>query len=201
MTASPNPKPRPQITSAERFARYCEQIRTWIRKGAVTRERIEEARMLASTLVVEPFPLTARQRELPAKGYGRHLLHRDPQLGFVVIAMVWPAGICGLPHDHGTWGVVVVAEGDVEITDYTADRLDPSSDRVRLRERSRVIGQRGATAYVLPPNDEIHRVRNVTPNGIAVSIHTYGRDITSCRTFDLATGAATWTDVGYDSLP
>lgn len=201
MPVPSNSSTPPQPPAGSRFARYCEQVRTWIRKGPVTRERIEEVRMLASSLVAEPLQLTARQREIPPQGYGRHLLYRDPHMGFVVIAMVWPQGICGLPHDHGTWGVVVVAEGDVEITDYRLDRLEPSSDRVRLRERSRVIGQCGATAFVLPPDDEVHRVRNVTPTGPAVSIHTYGKDITNCRTFDLRTGRVTWTDVKYDSVP
>lgn len=201
MSAPLNPTPPFSTPSDARLARYFEQVRTWIRKGSVTRERIEEVRMLASALLAEPLELPPHQRAIPAVGYGRHLLYRDVQLGFVVIAMIWPAGICGLPHDHGTWGVVVVAEGDVEITDYRVDRLDPKGERWRLRERSRVIGQRGATAYVLPPDDEVHRVRNVSSKGTAISIHTYGRDITSCRTIDPETGRVAWVDVKYDSIP
>lgn len=195
MTTTPKPFFDP------RFARYCEQVRSWIRKGSVTRERIEELRMLASTLVAEPLNLTAEQRQLPAEGYGRNLLYRDVDMGFVVIAMVWPPGIQGLPHDHGTWGVVVVAEGEVELTDYGATSLDPKGERLRLRETSRVIGQRGSTAYVLPPDHDVHRVRNASQTEPAVSIHTYGRDITRCRVVDPTSGRVTWIEPQYHTLP
>lgn len=182
------------------IAAYAEQVRNWLREGPVTLRRIETLRGIAARLVLEPLELTAAQRAIPPTGYGRHLLHRDDEAGFVVIAMVWPPGIEGLPHDHGTFGVVAVLEGDVEVTDYDVDVIDPGGERVRLRERSRVRGGPGATAFVLPPHD-VHRVRNASPDRMAISIHTYGRDLPRCRVIDPTSGQVTWIEPQYDSWP
>lgn len=193
MSFSPRPVPA--------LARYCERVRACVHEGPVTRESIEALRALATDFVSEPLVLDARRGAVPAAGYARHLLHRDPEAGFVVIAMIWPPAIEGLPHDHGTWGVVVVASGEVEITDYRAGKLDPGGERVHLRPRARVVGRAGSTAFVLPPDEDVHQVRNSSKDEPAITVHTYGRDITRCRVIDPANGQVSWIEPKYDTWP
>src|SRR5437879_5469695 len=55
-------------------------------------------------------------------GYARHLVYHDPLDRFVVMTSIWAAGHQSGIHDHGTWGVTAVYEGELEIVNYA--RLD-----------------------------------------------------------------------------
>jgi len=102
--------------------------------------------------------------------------------------MVWPAGVGGPPHDHGTWGVVSVVEGTVEVSQY--ELVGGAS----LRELATVEAGPGAVAHVLPPHEDWHRVRNVSSQHPALTLHTYGKDIVKNRVFDEATGKLGWIE-------
>ncbi len=189
----------PRITS------YVERVRAWCRGGPVTRARLDALREHAAELVSRPLALPAHRRVVPARGYGRNLLHRDDEHGFVVLAMVWPGGVGGHPHDHRTWGVVAISEGEIEVVDYAETALDDRGERVRLTQRSRIVGGPGATAFVLPPDDDVHRVTNAHATNGALSIHTYGRHIDGCRVFELDPrtheARVTWAVPEYHSIP
>lgn len=195
MKAAPTAAPSSALDP--RLLAYIEEVRAWCRGGPVTRARIEVLRDAAARLVSAPFTLAPGQRVVPPTGYGRNLLHRDAQHGFVVLAMVWPPGTGGSPHDHGTWGVVGVAEGEVEVIDYAAE----AGGATVLRPLARVVGGPGATAYVLPPDHDLHSVANASASRPALSIHTYGAGIERCRVFDRDTGAARWIAPEYHSVP
>lgn len=188
-----------------RITNYVERVRASCRGGPATRARLDELRAHAAELVSKPLALPASRKVIPAKGYGRNLLHRDEEHGFVVLAMVWPGGIGGHPHDHQTWGVVAIAEGEIEVIDYAERALDTKGDRVHLTQRSRIVGGPGATAFVLPPDDDLHRVTNAHATKPALSIHTYGRHIDRCRVFELdpRTNEArvSWAVPEYHSVP
>lgn len=184
-----------------RLAAYIEHVRAWCRAGPPTRERIELLRAHAAELVREPLAIPRGFRNVPEHGYGRNRLHTDAEHGFMVLAMVWPPGVGGAPHDHGTWGVVAIAEGEIEVVDYTERPIPGTNDRVELHERGRVVGSRGATAFVLPPHEDLHRVRNASTAKPALSIHTYGREIRRCRVFDERTGAVSFGAPEYHETP
>lgn len=178
------------------LSRYVEAVRGICREGLsmpakVARIQTEAARM------VDELELTDEERFIPADGYGRNLLYRDPDHGFVVIAMVWPPGRGGCPHDHATWGVVAVTEGTIRIENYM--RLDDGRDPgvARLEKTEQIDAGRGGLGRVLPPHEDIHNISNPLDEGISVSIHTYGRDIRRCRVFDAETGAITHVELGY----
>lgn len=160
-------------------------------------DRIEEK---ARALIAKPLQLEGELRYIPPVGYGRNLIHRDPDHGFVVIAMVWPPnaqGCAGSPHDHGTWGVVAVSEGTVKLT--TWQREDDGSDKTKamLRQTSCVDGKPGDISHVLPPHEDIHSVWNASTDRPALSIHTYGRDMKRCRVFDERSGSIAFADLSY----
>jgi predicted metal-dependent enzyme (double-stranded beta helix superfamily) len=155
--------------------------------------RIEEA---AARTIARPLDLTPEMRFVPEGGYGRNLMYRDPDHGFVIIAMVWPAFTMGCPHDHMTWGVVAVSEGSIRVQNFQREDAGGDDAAASLVETSRLEGRPGDVGRVLPPHDDIHAISNPSAEP-ALSIHTYGRDIKRCRLFDPATGRVEWIDLSY----
>ncbi len=158
--------------------------------------RVQRIRAAAGKLLEAGIRLTPEERYFPANGYGRNLLWRDPDHGFVVIAMVWPPHTVGAPHDHMTWGVVAVAEGALDIVNYQRDDDGSEPGHAVLHETQRFTGDAGAVGYVLPPHEDIHEISNSTDK-TAISVHTYGRDIRRCRSFDKRTGDVKFVDLAY----
>lgn len=135
-----------------------------------------------------PDILTAAERAGDPAGYQCHVLHCEPDGSFSVTAMVWRPGQVTPVHDHVTWCVFGVVQG-VEYEEL----FTLSADGSHLADAGRNENRRGEVSGFAPPGD-IHRVRN-TGDGIAVSLHVYGADITRLgssirRTYDLPVLAA-----------
>lgn len=172
----------------DRLAHYIDRVRAICAQPLSPRATLSRVGAAAEDLVAEPLPLAAADRFAPPNACGRNLLYRDEEHGFVVIAMVWPPGSGGLPHDHGTWGVVAVSEGAVDITSYEREDNGCDPQHARLTPLGGLRAQPGTVGTVLPPHDEFHQVRNEGAD-VAVTIHTYGMEIESCHAFDLERGS------------
>ncbi len=174
-----------------------ERVRVLAASGLSESARLRHVAEAARDLVATPVVLRPEDRQVPPVGYGRNLLHRDAEHQFVVIAMVWPPETGGLPHDHGTWGVVAVSEGSVQVTNF--EREDDGSDpaRARLRAVETLRASQGAIATVLPPHADFHSVRNTDTDRTAVTIHIYGREPRLFHRVDLATGLLTEVELTY----
>lgn len=144
-------------------------------------------------LVAGPVELNHEQRQPAASGHGRHLLYSDPTSDFVVMAMVWPAGADSLPHNHDTWGVVAVLEGELEITEYA-----PPVEGQPLATTGTTTAGPGAVGFVIPPERDLHRMRNNSDRP-AITIHTYGQALEQCQTFDEATSTSKTLKPQYTS--
>jgi len=164
-----------------RIQAYVEEVRGILGEGPEASELVARIQVAAKDLVSQPLDLGPELRRVPDEGYGRNLIYRDPDFGFVVIAMAWPPGIQGAPHDHGTWGVVAVAEGQVVLVNYEREDDGSNPAVVKLRPRDRVEGKVGDVGYVLPPEVDFHTVGNSNPDGFSLTIHTYGFDIQECN--------------------
>lgn len=138
----------------------------------------------ACELVSEPVEIPDECREPPDEGYGRHLLYRCPERGFVVLALVWPEGTGTPPHDHGGWGVVAVAEGRIEVVEYMRVDDGTCEGYAKLEETGRQLFEPGEAAVSYPPHEDVHLIANAAPR-TSLTIHTYACDIKSCRIFDL----------------
>jgi 3-mercaptopropionate dioxygenase len=130
-----------------------------------------------------PDMLTAAEREGVPDDYQCHVLHVEPDGSFSVTAMVWRPGQVTPIHDHVTWCVFGVMQG-IEYEELFAVAGDGS----HLADVGRNENRAGEVSGFAPPGD-IHRVRNVG-NGVAISLHVYGADITRLgssvrRTYDL----------------
>jgi 3-mercaptopropionate dioxygenase len=127
-----------------------------------------------------PVILTPAQRLGSPDHAESHTLYVEPDGSFAITAVVWRPGQVTRIHDHTTWCVFGVIQGieHEEIFDADLNLIGQSDGRV------------GAVNGFAPPGD-IHRVRN-TSDGVAISIHVYGTDITRIgssvrRYYDLAT--------------
>jgi predicted metal-dependent enzyme (double-stranded beta helix superfamily) len=108
-------------------------------------------------------------------GIGQWLLFRAQDRSLTLFALVVPPGSETPVHDHLAWGLVGLYRGtqDEEIFDAA----------LTLTERRAL--DRGDFYSLLPPRDDIHRVRTTSPE-TSVSIHLLTND-TGCvwrHTFD-----------------
>ncbi|MEU6080558.1 cysteine dioxygenase family protein [Streptomyces sp. NPDC047108] len=119
-----------------------------------------------------PDLLNDAQREGYPDRYRQHILHSESDGSFSVVALVWLPGQCTPVHDHVSWCVTGVHEGEESERRY---RLVPDGTRAHLVATEDVFNPQGAVCGFAPPGD-IHRVRNAGTTK-AISIHVYGADV------------------------
>jgi predicted metal-dependent enzyme (double-stranded beta helix superfamily) len=124
-------------------------------------------------------------------GIGQWLVFRAADRSLALFSLVVPPGAMTPVHDHLAWGLVGVYRGvqDEEFYRPGDGRLEP------LRRRPVNPGDFYA---LLPPRDDIHRVRTTSAE-TSVSIHLLAND-TGCvwrHTFDEQTGAPSPFRSGY----
>lgn len=108
-------------------------------------------------------------------GPGRYMLYKDRDLGFVIMMMVWGPGSKTPIHDHGTWGVEGVLRNTIAVTSYTRCEVDPE-------EVAQMILPEGSVTFVLPPDFDRHVVEHYAGDQ-SITIHVYGKELTSSRCF------------------
>jgi 3-mercaptopropionate dioxygenase len=133
----------------------------------------ETARLVTRELaghLPSPDVLTAEQRIGDTKSYRSHVLHTEPDGSFSIVALVWRPGQVTPIHDHVTWCVFGVIQGEEYEELFTLD--GKSGCLVESGTNTNRTAEVGGFA---PPGD-IHRVRNAG-EGTAISIHIYGTDV------------------------
>ncbi len=133
--------------------------------------------------------INERALELPAEAqvpgdsaYGRHLLYRSDEHGYVVVAMAWGAGQGTPVHDHaGVWCVEGVWSGVLRVTQY--DLQDRDGERFRFERQERFNARPGDSGALIPPY-EYHTLENVSSSDTTVTVHVYQRDLESCCIFE-----------------
>jgi 3-mercaptopropionate dioxygenase len=116
-----------------------------------------------------PDLLSPDQRVGDPARYRQHVLHVADDGAFSLVALVWLPGQATPIHDHLSWCVVGVHEGEEAEVRY---RLVDDSYLVEEERRSNPVG---SVDGLLPPGD-IHLVRNAG-SGTAISLHVYGTDL------------------------
>ncbi len=124
-------------------------------------------------------------------GIGQWLLFRAADRSLSLFSLVVPPGAMTPVHDHLAWGLVGLYEGNQDEEFYR-----PGGGRLELvRRRPLEVGDFYA---LLPPQDDVHRVRTTSAQ-TSVSIHLLAND-TGCtwrHTFDEETGEAHPFRSGY----
>ncbi len=124
-------------------------------------------------------------------GIGQWLLYRAEDQSLSLFTLVVPAGAATPIHDHLAWGLVGLYRGEQDEEIYAS-----RDGALELVERRSLVP--GDFYPLLPPRDDIHRVRTRSAES-SVSIHLLTND-TGCvwrHSFDLESGAASPFRSGY----
>jgi 3-mercaptopropionate dioxygenase len=150
-------------------------------------DAIERIRPRFDELLGDPDWLPRRYQE-PAPesgmggGIGQWLLYRSLDGSLSLFSLVVPPGSQTPVHDHLAWGLVGLYRGTQDEEIFARE-----GDALRLTER-RALRPREFYA-LMPPRDDIHRVRTTSPE-TSVSIHLLSND-TGCvwrHSFDPESG-------------
>jgi predicted metal-dependent enzyme (double-stranded beta helix superfamily) len=128
-------------------------------------------------------------------GIGQWLLYRAGDGSLSLFSLVVPPGSETPIHDHLAWGLVGLYRGSQEEEIY--GEQDASLELVGRRSLSA-----GDFYALLPPRDDIHRVRTTSPE-TSVSIHLLTND-TGCiwrHAYDPMSGASKPFRSGYVNVP
>jgi 3-mercaptopropionate dioxygenase len=124
-------------------------------------------------------------------GIGQWLLFRAADRSLALFSLVVPPGAMTPVHDHLAWGLVGIYRGNQDEEFYR-----PGD--VRLEQLRRRPLDPGDFYALLPPRDDVHRVRT-TSEQTSVSIHLLAND-TGCvwrHTYDEQTGEPSPFRSGY----
>ena len=128
-------------------------------------------------------------------GIGQWLLFRAENGSLSLFSLVVPSGSATPVHDHLAWGLVGLYGGEQDEEIYVHDH-----DELRLIERRALVP--GDFYDLLPPRDDIHRVRTTSAE-TSVSIHLLTND-TGCvwrHAYDPDTGHVRPFRSGYANAP
>jgi len=156
------------------------------RAGAGTPEALQATAAILQSLAAQPALFSFAQFPLPAaggSGSARYALHADSDQQFALYLNALLPGKTSVPHNHGTWAVIVAVQGEEENRIYAAA---PGTGRIAEREVFSV--KPGRPALYGP--DDIHSI-HVRGSEPALLFHLYGRaleTLTDRLAFDLATG-------------
>jgi 3-mercaptopropionate dioxygenase len=118
--------------------------------------------------------------------YARNAIHVATDRDLSLYALVWLPGQWTPIHDHGSWGVVGVVEGVLEERAYMAvdGEITRDSD-IRLKRGGMVLLPPGAVTTFVPNPDHIHKTGVAEDRERVVSLHLYGRMMSSFHVYDV----------------
>jgi predicted metal-dependent enzyme (double-stranded beta helix superfamily) len=132
-------------------------------------------------------------------GYTRNLIYEAADHSMSLYSLVWLPGQWTPVHDHGSWGVVGVLEGILEERSYV--RLSPdrgADENIDLVRGGIVLLRRGAVTTFVPNPDHIHMTGVPQQRPRAVSLHLYGRTMSSFNVYDVPSRSRRRVDVAHN---
>lgn len=112
-------------------------------------------------------------------GIGQWLIFRSGERDLSLFALVVPGGSETPVHDHLAWGLIGLYRGEQKETVFAREDEDaPVGERENLAVAFTRDVERGDFYPLLPPTDDIHRVRT-TSSEPSVSVHLLAND-TGC---------------------
>jgi predicted metal-dependent enzyme (double-stranded beta helix superfamily) len=175
---------------------FVASVRAAIASAASPAAACEAIRPAFAELLADPDWLAPEYaRDAPESGMGggigQWLLFRAGDRSLTLFSLVVPSGAQTPVHDHLAWGLVGLYRGTQDEEIY-----DGEPDALALRERRTLVP--GDFYALLPPRDDIHRVRTTSPE-TSVSIHLLTND-TGCvwrHAYEPDTGAVRPFRSGY----
>jgi predicted metal-dependent enzyme (double-stranded beta helix superfamily) len=181
-------------------------VRETVSRAGGPEEAVEELRPIFSELLADDAWLPEEYRApVPGSGMGggigQWLLFRSAERDLSLFALVVPPGAATPVHDHLAWGLVGLYRGEQEETVYDA-QAGAVGEGEGLDVRVWRTVKQGDFYPLLPPRDDVHRVRT-TSSETSVSIHLLAND-TGCvwrHSYDPETGDVSPFRSGYANRP
>ena len=175
---------------------FIRRVRSTIEAARSPSEACERIRPRFADLLADPDWLPPAYLEAAPEsgmggGIGQWLLYRAGDGSLSLFSLVVPPGAETPVHDHLAWGLVGLYRG-------TQDEEIYSREETGLELVERRALSPGDFYVLIPPRDDIHRVRTTSPQ-TSVSIHLLTND-TGCvwrHAYDTATGEARPFRSGY----
>ena len=179
---------------------FVADVRATIASAASPEEACDALRPRFAELLADPDWLPTEYRAAAPEsgmggGIGQWLLYRAGDQSLSLFSLVVPPGSETPIHDHLAWGLVGLYRGEQDEEIYA--RRDGALELVGRRS---IV--RGDFYALLPPRDDIHRVRTTSAE-TSVSIHLLTND-TGCvwrHSFDESSGEAKPFRSGYVNVP
>ena len=195
------PTMRPEfILDTEVVRAFVADVQATIAAAPSPEAACERIRPRFAELLADPGWLPAEyQADAPESGMGggigQWLLYHAEDGSLSLFSLVVPPGSETPIHDHLAWGLVGLYRGAQDEEIYAND-----GGALELSERRSL--RQGDFYALLPPRDDIHRVR-ATSDETSVSIHLLTND-TGCvwrHAYDAESGEATPFRSGYVNAP
>jgi 3-mercaptopropionate dioxygenase len=175
---------------------FVARVQATIAGASSPEEACEEIRPGFAALLADPDWLPHRNQAAAPEsgmggGIGQWLLYRVADGSFSLFSLVVPPGSETPIHDHLAWGLVGLYRGTQDEDIYTDGK-----GALELVERRSLCP--GDFYVLIPPRDDIHRVRTTSAD-TSVSIHLLTND-TGCvwrHAYDPASGEAKPFRSGY----
>ncbi|OLD14310.1 MAG: hypothetical protein AUI50_06005 [Crenarchaeota archaeon 13_1_40CM_2_52_14] len=179
--------------SAKQFAR---DVDANVRKYPSESEVLRHLKPLLAKLIRSPGSVPVEAFTPRGDRFAMNLIHMPRDEMFSIIGGVWHPGQTTPIHDHLTWALIGVYDGEerealFRRTDDGSNRkvakIEKVSERINTQGHVTVLSHRG-----------IHRVDNISGR-LTTSIHVYGRDIGHAErhSYDPVTGEISRFVSGY----
>lgn len=129
--------------------------------------------------------------------YARNAIYVPDDGRMSLFALVWLPGQWTPIHDHGTWGVVGVVSGVLEEQAYVPQGAIVGDDDIDLTPGALIMMSAGTVTTFVPNPDHIHRTGVPADGERAVSLHLYGRTMSSFHVYDPDAGTRRLIDVPH----
>ena len=184
------------VLDTVRVRRFVAGVRAEIARAGSPRDACELISPLFARLLPDRRWLPPEYQEPAAEsgmggGIGQWLLYRAADRSLCLFSLVVPPGAMTPVHDHLAWGLVGLYRGTQDEEFYR-----PAAGGLELLRRRPL--DPGDFYSLLPPRDDVHRVRTTSPD-TSVSIHLLAND-TGCvlrHVYDEKTGNARPFRSGY----
>jgi predicted metal-dependent enzyme (double-stranded beta helix superfamily) len=103
-------------------------------------------------------------------------LFRSPDRDLSILAYIWAPHSVDTIHDHGAWGVLAPLVQPFRERKYRRQDDGTIEGYAELQEISYKTIRPGESTYVLPLNDGIHRIENISDNYV-MSLNVYGQPV------------------------
>jgi 3-mercaptopropionate dioxygenase len=149
----------------------------------------------------EEFKQASRNTTM-GQGIASLLLYRSELQDLSLSTLVVAPGLATPIHNHLAWGLVGLYQGEQEEEEYEGHGHDVGAAAHPLILRKRRVLKKGDFYDLVPPWNDIHRVRTISPEP-SVSLHLLANDI-GCvvrQKFDAASGRSEPFRSGWSNAP